>query len=114
MTTKKAAEEKTSTMAQFRQAQLDTHIDAILHATKEIWKMLRVDWTGLKLHPFLAYKLGELAALVVVERGGEGEPGLTLQQVAEREAGLEQRLEQRSEQPELMNENGDLVGETNE
>lgn len=104
---------KPSLMAQYRQQELDGHIDLILKATKEIWKMIRVDWTGLKLHPILAYKLGELAALVVVERGEDGKPGLTLQQVAEREVALEQWLDQRSEQPELMNENGDLTGDEN-
>lgn len=110
MTGKKKGTEKPSPVAEFRQAELDGHIDLIFQATKQVWKMLRTDWTGLKLHPVLAYKLGELAALVVVERGGDGEPGLTLQQVAEREVGLEQRLEQRSEQLQLMNENGDIVG----
>lgn len=112
MTRKKPEAEKPSAMAQFRQAQLDAHIDAVFHATKEIWKMIRMDWTGLKLHPILAYKLGELAALVVVQRGEDGGPGLTLQQVAEREVQLEQLLEQRPEQLELLNENGDIVGET--
>lgn len=111
---RKKEEPKQSAVAAYRQAELDSHIDAIFHATKEIWKMIRMDWTGLKLHPILAYKLGELAALVVIERGEDGEPGLTLQQVAEREVALgqllEQRSEQRPEQPQLMNENGDLTG----
>jgi hypothetical protein len=103
--------EKPSVLAECRQAEFDAAVDAIFDASKVVWKLLKTDWTGIKVHPLLAFKLGELMALVIIQRGKDDESGLTLGQVAEHELELEQKLEQKLEQPNLLNESGDLVGE---